>query len=267
MQIFGRAGRPQFDKYGEATLITNSDSTLQRYLNLVSLSVPIESNFMKQLPDHLNAEIVSGTVSNVNEAMEWLKYTYLYIRMKKNHIAYGISFSQIENDGGNLDNTVREMIINAGKLLDSHHMIRMDIDSGNMSVSGLGRVASHFYIQAASVEIFNELLEEQEQNNNDPDIDYSSNNNWSDSRLCHIICSAKEFENVRIRQDESKEMEDIQRNNKCCLFPIDDCTTIDEHAGKCSVLLQAYISNNNAPPLKSFTLISDTNYIASNAGK
>ena len=62
-------------------------------------------------------------------------------------MAYGISFSQIENDGGNLDNAVREMIENAGKLLDSHHMMRMDhVDFGNMSVSGLGRVASHFHM-------------------------------------------------------------------------------------------------------------------------
>ena len=55
------------------------------------------------------------------------------------------------------------MIENAGKLLDSHHVIRMDhVDFGNMSVSGLGRVASHFYTQADSIEVLNELLEESE---------------------------------------------------------------------------------------------------------
>jgi replicative superfamily II helicase len=51
---------------------------------------PIESCFIKQLPDHLNAEIVSGTVTSIKEAVAWLRYTYLYIRMRKNPRVYGM---------------------------------------------------------------------------------------------------------------------------------------------------------------------------------
>ena len=39
---------------------------------------------------------------------------------------------------------------------------------------------------------------------------------------------------------------------------------MEEFSGKCSVLLQAYVSKAR---VSSFTLISDTNYIASNAGR
>ena len=39
MQIFGRAGRPQFDTSGEATLITSQDG-LARYLNKLVREVP-----------------------------------------------------------------------------------------------------------------------------------------------------------------------------------------------------------------------------------
>jgi superfamily II DNA/RNA helicase len=46
-QIFGRAGRPQFDTFGEATLITTQDA-FSRYLNKLVRAVPIESNFIKQ---------------------------------------------------------------------------------------------------------------------------------------------------------------------------------------------------------------------------
>ena len=56
-QIFGRAGRPQFDTSGEATLITTHDG-LPRYLDKLVRAVPIESKFIKQLADHLNAEVV-----------------------------------------------------------------------------------------------------------------------------------------------------------------------------------------------------------------
>ena len=76
-QIFGRAGRPQFDTFGEATLITSHDG-LARYLDKLVRDVPIESTFIKQLADHLNAEIVGGTVTNITEAAEWLMYTYLH---------------------------------------------------------------------------------------------------------------------------------------------------------------------------------------------
>jgi activating signal cointegrator complex subunit 3 len=80
-QIFGRAGRPQFDTFGEAHLIT-SQASLPRYLNLLVNQSAIESNFIKQLADHLNAEVVGGTVCNINEAARWLQYTYLCVRAR-----------------------------------------------------------------------------------------------------------------------------------------------------------------------------------------
>lgn len=56
MQIFGRAGRPQFDKYGEGTIITTHDK-LSHYLTLLTQKNPIESQFLGSLPDNLNAEV------------------------------------------------------------------------------------------------------------------------------------------------------------------------------------------------------------------
>lgn len=46
---------------------------------------------LKALPDQLNAEIVLGTVTNIKDAVNWLSYTYLYIRMLKNPKHYSIS--------------------------------------------------------------------------------------------------------------------------------------------------------------------------------
>jgi activating signal cointegrator complex subunit 3 len=77
MQMFGRAGRPQYDTSGEAILITSHDQ-LSHYLNLLNHAMPIESTFIHSLENHLNAEIISGTVTNMKEAINWLSYTYLY---------------------------------------------------------------------------------------------------------------------------------------------------------------------------------------------
>lgn len=56
MQIFGRAGRPQFDKFGEGTIITTHDK-LSHYLTLLTQQNPIESQFLDSLADNLNAEV------------------------------------------------------------------------------------------------------------------------------------------------------------------------------------------------------------------
>ena len=76
LQMLGRAGRPQYDTYGEGIIITNH-TELQYYLSLMNQQLPIESQFVSRLADNLNAEIVLGTVRNRDEAVQWLGYTYL----------------------------------------------------------------------------------------------------------------------------------------------------------------------------------------------
>jgi len=93
----GRAGRPQYDTLGEGIIIT-SHSELQYYLSLNNQQLPIESQMISSLPDQLNAEIVLGTVSNLKEAVNWLSYTYLYIRMRRNPDLYGVCKEDFPND-------------------------------------------------------------------------------------------------------------------------------------------------------------------------
>ena len=75
LQIFGRAGRPQFDTIGNATLIT-THSSLDKYLRLLTNQIPVDSQFEVQLCNALNAEIASGTVLDEKDAIEWLQYSY-----------------------------------------------------------------------------------------------------------------------------------------------------------------------------------------------
>ncbi len=71
LQMLGRAGRPQYDTFGEGIIITNH-SELQYYLSLLNQQLPIESQFVSKLADNLNAEIVLGTIRNRDEAVQWL---------------------------------------------------------------------------------------------------------------------------------------------------------------------------------------------------
>ncbi|XP_014834077.1 PREDICTED: activating signal cointegrator 1 complex subunit 3-like [Poecilia mexicana] len=76
MQIFGRAGRPQFDKYGEGTIITTHDK-LSHYLTLLTQQNPIESQFLGSLADNLNAEVSLQTNHSVRESL------FLYFQQRK----------------------------------------------------------------------------------------------------------------------------------------------------------------------------------------
>lgn len=41
---------------------------------------------------------LAGTVTNVKEASAWLSYTYLFVRMLKNPLAYAIPWEDIAAD-------------------------------------------------------------------------------------------------------------------------------------------------------------------------
>ena len=60
--------------------------------------LPIESQFVQNLPDSLNAEIVLGTINTVKDAATWLGYTYLYVRMLRNPALYGVPIEALDND-------------------------------------------------------------------------------------------------------------------------------------------------------------------------
>ena len=61
-QIFGRAGRPQYEDTGLGIIITQH-ATLSHYLGMLTHQLPIESQFISKLADNLNAEIVLGGLS------------------------------------------------------------------------------------------------------------------------------------------------------------------------------------------------------------
>lgn len=241
MQMMGRAGRPQHDTYGEGVIVT-SFKHLNFYLSLLNEQLPVESQFIRKLPDNLNAEIVLGSVSNVREAVNWLGYTYLYVRMLRNPGLYGISFEEIESDP-TLEQRRVDLVHSAALLLDRSRLIKYDRKSGNFQVTELGRVASHYYITYQSVAAFNEYLKP----------------NLSDIELLRIFSLSTEFQNMSVRQEEKLELVKLLDTTP---IPIKEAVT--EPSAKCNVLLQAYISGLS---LEGFALRSDLVYITQSAGR
>ncbi|KAK9116484.1 hypothetical protein Sjap_015431 [Stephania japonica] len=242
MQIFGRAGRPQFDKSGEGIIITSHDK-LAYYLRLLTSQLPIESQFISSLKDNLNAEVALGTVTNVKEACAWLGYTYLSIRMKSNPLAYGISWDEVIADP-TLISKQRSFVIDAARALDKAKMMRFDEKSGNFYCTELGRIASHFYIQYSSVETYNEMLKR----------------HMNDSEIINMVARSSEFENITVREEELTELEESART----YCPVEVKGGPSSKHGKISILIQLYISRGS---INSFSLISDAAYISASLAR
>uniref|UniRef100_A0A4W6EQU9 Activating signal cointegrator 1 complex subunit 3 n=1 Tax=Lates calcarifer TaxID=8187 RepID=A0A4W6EQU9_LATCA len=202
MQIFGRAGRPQFDKYGEGTIITTHDK-LSHYLTLLTQQNPIESQFLDSLADNLNAEIALGTVTNVEEAVKWLSYTYFYVRMRANPLVYGINHKAYQMDPA-LELYRRELVVESGRKLDKARMIRFEERTGYFASTDLGRTASHFYIRYNTIEV--------------------------DSFLHQI-------QHHRVRDEEMEELEQLL----CNYCELSAAGGVENGYGKVNILLQTYI--------------------------
>uniref|UniRef100_A0A669DEH7 U5 small nuclear ribonucleoprotein 200 kDa helicase n=1 Tax=Oreochromis niloticus TaxID=8128 RepID=A0A669DEH7_ORENI len=182
LQMLGRAGRPQYDTKGEGILIT-SHGELQYYLSLLNQQLPIESQMVGKLADMLNAEIVLGNVQNVKDAVNWLGYTYLYVRMLRNPTLYGVSHDDRSTDPL-LERRRMDLVHTAANILDKNSLIKYDKRTGSFQVTDLGRIASHFYITHDSVQTYNQLLK--------PTL--------SEIELFRVFSLSSEFRNITVRE-------------------------------------------------------------------
>ena len=65
-----------------------------------------------------------GTVPNVNEAVDWLQYTYLYVRMIRNPQLYGIT--AVTEADPTLKLKRQELVYSAAMLLQKSHLVKFD---------------------------------------------------------------------------------------------------------------------------------------------
>lgn len=240
-QMIGRAGRPQYDTTGQGIIIT-SHKELHYYLSLLNEQLPVESQYISKLADNLNAEIVLGSISNVKEAVDWLSYTYLYVRMLRRPTLYGVSHEELQNDP-TLEQRRIDLIHTAASLLDKHSLIKYDRKSGHFQVTDLGRVASHFYISYQSMAVFNEYLKP----------------TMSDIELFRVFSLSSEFKYMSVREEEKLELSKLLDK-----VPIPVKESIEEASAKVNVLLQAYISRLT---LDGFALMADMVFITQSAGR
>ncbi|KAL0638958.1 Pre-mRNA-splicing helicase BRR2 [Maublancomyces gigas] len=240
LQMLGRAGRPQYDTYGEGIIIT-TQAEMQYYLSLLNQQLPIESQFMKKLSDNLNAEIVLGTVRSRDEAVEWLGYTYLYVRMLRSPGLYSVGADYAEDES--LEQKRVDLIHSAAVVLEKCNLIKYDKKTGKLQSTELGRISSHYYISHKSMLTYNIHLQ--------PAL--------TPIELFRVFSLSEEFKYIPVRSEERLELAKLLAR-----VPIPVKESIEEPQAKINVLLQAYISRLK---LEGLALMADMVYVTQSAGR
>ena len=240
LQMLGRAGRPQYDSFGEGIIITTQNE-MQYYLSLLNQQLPIESQFVSKLADNLNAEIVLGNVRNRDEGVEWLGYTYLFVRMLRSPGLYSVG-AEYERDDA-LEQKRVDLIHSAATILERSSLVKYDKKTGKLLPTELGRIASHYYITHTSMLTYNHHIQ--------PMI--------TPIELFRVFALSDEFKYIPVRQDEKVELAKLLDR-----VPIPVKESIEEPQAKINVLLQAFISRLK---LEGLALMADLVYVTQSAGR
>jgi len=242
-QMLGRAGRPQYDSEGEGIIMT-AHSELQYYLSLMNIQLPIESQLIKTLPDHLNAEIVLGTVQTIQDAVDWLSYSFLYIRMLQNPELYGIfGPEKALKEDPTLFRRRLDLAHTAACLLEKSHLVRYDRRSGFIQPTPMGRIASQYYISHSSMALYGRHLRP----------------NMTDVDFLRLFSLSGEFKHIAVREEEKLELSKLAAK-----VPIPVKESTNEPSAKVNILLQSYISRLK---LEGFALIADMAFIQQSAAR
>ncbi|VDM79137.1 unnamed protein product, partial [Strongylus vulgaris] len=276
-QIFGRAGRPQFENEGHGIIITTQNK-LDKYLGMLIRQAPIESQFFKRIHDNLNAEIALGepindivllkylisnlgTVSNIDEAVTWLTYTYYYTRAIQNPIAYGLPHTILDKDP-DLRQHLTRMVTDVAELFQILTRLNAFVHA-----TDLGRIASNFYIKYETIEMLNET-----------GLPVSLSAFMPDDMVIALISMATEFSQLKASQQlfvlflgpliakliREEECLDLEELISCgCVLPLRG-GGLASIAGKVNVLLQSHISRTF---VRSFSLSSESLYVQQNASR
>jgi pre-mRNA-splicing helicase BRR2 len=179
-----------------------------------NMQLPIESQLIGQLADQMCAEIVLGSISNVKEAVNWLAYTYLYVRMLRNPVLYKVG--EVTAEDPTLIGRRTDLVHSAAMLLSKSHLIKYDKVSGSLQSTALGKTASHYYIKHQSMQVYSENLKP----------------HMSQIDIFRLFSLSKEFQHVPIRENEKLELQKfIER------VPVPVKGTLEEPATKINILL------------------------------
>ena len=104
-----------------------------------------------------------------------------------------------------------DLVHSACSLLDKHNLVKYDRRSGNIFVTELGRISSHFYCCFQTMATYNQLLKPM----------------LSEIELFRVFASSSEFKHIIVRDEEKLELHKLMER-----VPIPIKESIEEPSAK-----------------------------------
>ncbi|CAM9750894.1 unnamed protein product [Lampetra planeri] len=232
LQMIGRAGRPQFDVSAIAVILTRNELK-EKYERMLSGTQELESSLHMNLTEHLNAEIVLHTITDVNVALDWIRSTFLYIRALKNPKHYkfpaGLSKEDIEKK------LLQELCLESLNSLATFKLICMQ--NGDIKPTDVGRLMASYYIAFDTIKLFGTLQGSEAMQD-----------------LVTLISSCREYKDIALRVNEKKTLNTLNMaKNHTIRFPMSGKIKTIEMKVNC--LIQAQLG---CVLVQDFALIQDT---------
>jgi pre-mRNA-splicing helicase BRR2 len=180
--------------------------------------LPIESHLDSFLHDHMISETVTKTIETMQDAVDYLTWSFLYRRLPKNPTYYGLRGTS----NVHISEFLSEMVETIMGDLEESRCIKIGED-GEISPLNLGMIAAYYYIQYKTIDI----------------IASSVTAKTKIRGVLEILSASWEFASLPMRFGEEKTVKMLARTQP---YKLPD-TAYDAHA-KALVLLQCHFSRN-----------------------
>lgn len=221
-QMMGRASRPLLDDAAKCIVMchTPRKDFLKKFLYDAT---PVESHLDHFLADHMAAEIVTKRIANVQEAVDFLTWTFFYRRLTQNPNYYrlqGVTHRHLSDHLSELvEATMRELEESKCVAIDN------DSDPAELTALNAGIVASYYYIRYTTVEVFSRALTAKTKLR----------------ALLEILANAAEFDAVPVRHHEDRALAALAKHLPLKTAGAATGNFNDPHT-KTHILLQAHFS-------------------------
>ncbi|KAJ8959089.1 hypothetical protein NQ318_022346 [Aromia moschata] len=195
---------------------------MTKFEKMVGCGQPIESNLHRHLIEHVNAEVVLRTITDLDVAMQWLASTFLYVRARKNPRHYGL------NTGLNKDQIDKKLLeicqIDLNKLVKAG-MLTMD-ENIIITPTKTGEIMAKFYVAFETMKLFTQISGTEIM-----------------IQILDLISRCQEFSEIRLRVNDKKTLNLLNKNSKknTIRFPING--KIKTWNMKVNCIIQAVLGN------------------------
>ena len=201
-----------------------------------------ESSLLSVLADHLNAEVVAGTIQSRQDALDYMTWTYFFRRLLQNPSYYGLELE--EGEEADLNRFLSSVVGRALDQLELSYCLEFDEDGRGVYTTVLGRIASYYYLHHSTVQLFSDKL----------------HGEVSVEELLKVLSDSTEFAELPVRHNEEHLNADLA---KLCPFPVNQYTLDSAHK-KMMLLLKAHLSRL---PLPFSDYLTDTKGVLDNGAR